>query len=183
MARYYRQPLQPERHLHILRTHTRGIFTRKMEGYPMTQTTTARTASSAAKRRRAGKYAHTLNVWPVRTRKDYDRAVAVVRELAAFAEGTLSPPDQARLDVFTDLVEAYEKKHIRTFFKNQSPLEFLKELLKDRDMNASDLGRLLDNRQLGPAILRGERQLSKAHIRTLSRYFGLPADVFLSSPD
>jgi antitoxin component HigA of HigAB toxin-antitoxin module len=55
----------------------------------------------------------------------------------------------------------------------------LQELLKDRDMNASDLGRLLGNRQLGAAILWGERQLSKAHIRILSGHFELPSDVFL----
>ncbi|HBF34692.1 TPA: hypothetical protein DDW35_09020 [Candidatus Sumerlaeota bacterium] len=136
-------------------------------------------AATTGKCKKTSKYAQLLNVWAIHTKKDYDRAIAVVHELAVFTEGTLSPIDQARLDVFADLVEAYEKKHVRPFFKKLSQADFLKELLKDREMNASDLGRLLGNRQLGAAILRGERQLSKAHIRILSDHFGLPADLFL----
>jgi len=145
----------------------------------MTHVAPHTTTATPVLRSRRGKYAHTLNVWPIRTQKDYDLAAKVVNELAIRPEGSLSPEDQARLDIFTDLIEAYEKKHVRPFFKKLSQADFLKELLRDREMNASDLGRLLGNRQLGSAILRGERQLSKAHIRILSDHFGLPADVFL----
>jgi antitoxin component HigA of HigAB toxin-antitoxin module len=47
-------------------------------------------------------------------------------------------------------------------------------------MNASDLGRLLGQRELGPKILNGARSLSKRHIRKLSEYFGVTADTFLN---
>jgi antitoxin component HigA of HigAB toxin-antitoxin module len=43
--------------------------------------------------------------------------------------------------------------------------------MESAEMNASELGRLLGHRQLGAAILRGERQLSKAHIRALADHF------------
>ena len=40
-------------------------------------------------------------------------------------------------------------------------------------MSESDLGRLLGDRSLGHRILAGERELSKAHIRTLAAHFRL----------
>ena len=43
-------------------------------------------------------------VWPIRTEEDYDRAVAVVNRLATHPEGSLSPADQARLDIFSELI-------------------------------------------------------------------------------
>jgi antitoxin component HigA of HigAB toxin-antitoxin module len=36
------------------------------------------------------------------------------------------------------------------------------------------------SRNLGAMILRGERKLTLNHVRTLSRHFGVSADVFLS---
>jgi antitoxin component HigA of HigAB toxin-antitoxin module len=46
-------------------------------------------------------------------------------------------------------------------------------------MSAPDLGRLLGNRPLGAAILRGERGLSKTHIRTLADRFKANPGLFL----
>lgn len=50
-------------------------------------------------------------------------------------------------------------------------------------MNASDLGRLLGNRQTGHAILSGQRPLSKRHISILSERFRLSPEAFFSVPD
>jgi antitoxin component HigA of HigAB toxin-antitoxin module len=60
-------------------------------------------------------------------------------------------------------------------------IEVLRFLMEGHDMSASDLGRLLGNRELGAAILRGDRSLSKAHIQTLSRHFAVSTDLFLKS--
>jgi antitoxin component HigA of HigAB toxin-antitoxin module len=47
-------------------------------------------------------------------------------------------------------------------------------------MNSSKLGELLgNNRSLGAKILRGERQLSKAHIRILAERFKVNPALFL----
>jgi len=46
-------------------------------------------------------------------------------------------------------------------------------------MTASDLGRLLGQRQLGATILRGDRKLSKTHIRRLAEHFHVDAGLFL----
>ncbi|MFI5381812.1 MAG: hypothetical protein ACHRHE_21145, partial [Tepidisphaerales bacterium] len=58
-------------------------------------------------------------------------------------------------------------------------IDVLKELLDERGLSPSDLGRILGSRTLGSAILRRQRQLSKSHILTLTRYFGASADLLL----
>ncbi|MHC5037339.1 MAG: helix-turn-helix domain-containing protein [Planctomycetota bacterium] len=76
------------------------------------------------------------------------------------------------IDIYEDMTSDLGKKKI-------SPLSALKYLLDENRMNASDLGRLLGNRALGSAILRGERSLSKTHISKLSKRFKVSADLFL----
>ena len=44
---------------------------------------------------------------------------------------------------------------------------------------ADDLGRLLGERSLGPAILRGDRELSEAHVRTRCAHFKVSPAVFI----
>lgn len=46
-------------------------------------------------------------------------------------------------------------------------------------MTASDLGNLLGSRSLGSKILRGERELSKTHLRMLAERFKVDAGLFL----
>jgi len=83
------------------------------------------------------------------------------------------------LETLTILFEAYEKEHERIDTSHLSPLEILRFLLESNNMNGSDLGRLLGNRAIGPKILNGSRQLSKAHIRRLGQHFKVDAGLFL----
>jgi plasmid maintenance system antidote protein VapI len=48
-------------------------------------------------------------------------------------------------------------------------------------MSASDLGRILGNRTLGPAIIRGDRKISKANAIKLGKYFKLNPGIFLQA--
>jgi len=53
--------------------------------------------------------------------------------------------------------------------------------LDAHNLGAADLARLLGvHRSLGGMILRGERQLTLAHVRTLARHFCVSADLFLA---
>jgi len=55
----------------------------------------------------------------------------------------------------------------------------LQYLCEQNDMPASALGELLGNRSLGSKVLRGERQLSKEHIRKRCDRFSVSSDLFL----
>ena len=85
------------------------------------------------------------------------------------------------LDTLTILFEAYEEAHPPFKDKDLSGLEALKFLMEQNGMNASALGRLLGDRSLGGRVLKGERELSKAHIRKLCDHFKVGADLFLDS--
>jgi antitoxin component HigA of HigAB toxin-antitoxin module len=99
-----------------------------------------------------------------------DRLTSVPRLTAGQAE---------YLETLTILFEAYEAEHERIETSHLSPRDVLRFLLESNGMNGSDLGRLLGNRELGPKILSGSRQLSKAHIRKLADRFNVDAGLFL----
>jgi HTH-type transcriptional regulator/antitoxin HigA len=82
------------------------------------------------------------------------------------------------LDTLAILFEAYEKVHPPFEDEPISGVEMLKFLMEQHDMNASDLGRLLGERSLGGRVLKGERSLSKAHIRKLCEQFKVGPDLF-----
>ncbi|HEX4796669.1 MAG TPA: hypothetical protein VH370_22950 [Humisphaera sp.] len=82
------------------------------------------------------------------------------------------------LETLTVLMAKYEDD-TETIGEGLSPLEIVKHLMQEHGMSASDLGRELGERSLGPKILNGHRELSKQHIRKLAEYFGVRADLFL----
>lgn len=121
----------------------------------------------------------TLPVWPIRTQEDYQRASEIVEKLAVKGEDNLTGAELDQLDIFDALIQAYEEAHYPINLSKLSPVELLKSLMETSEMNESDLGRLLGDRPLGHRILKGERELSKKHIRILSDYFKIDPGVFL----
>lgn len=116
-------------------------------------------------------------VRPIRDRVGYENALTVADRLAG--RENLTSDQEDYFDLLTDQIEKYEDEHYPIDTSNITPLEMLKFLLEENGMNGSDLGRLLGQRQLGNAILRGERQLSKTHIKRLAEHFKVDAGLFL----
>ena len=83
------------------------------------------------------------------------------------------------LDTLTILVEVYENQRHEIDLSGMTPVDALKYLMEQHGISGRDLGRLLGQPQLGAKILRGKRELSKAHIRTLAERFGVDAGLFL----
>jgi HTH-type transcriptional regulator/antitoxin HigA len=99
----------------------------------------------------------------------YENAMDLINKLTSLArptEGQLK-----YLDTLTILVERYEDETEGVEPKGVDSLSVLRFLMEDRGMSASDLGRLLGDRSLGPKILNGDRALSKAHVKILSKHF------------
>lgn len=115
---------------------------------------------------------------PIRTKRDYSAAVKVMEKLAIQGEESLNKDELDYLDVLTDLVETYDSEHFPES-KDGTPLDRLKGLLEESGLSTADLGRLIGNSGLASQIMLGRRQLSKTHIRILSRHFKLDADYFL----
>ena len=116
-------------------------------------------------------------VRPIHSDAALERAQSIVDSFAGRKHLTRDQMDY--LDAWARMIEAYEKQRYASEYAKRDTLELLRFLLKENDMSASDLGRLLGSRQLGSKILRGERGLSKAQIKKLADRFAVNASLFL----
>ena len=116
-------------------------------------------------------------VRPIRDEVDYENAIRVADMLAGLDPMTRDQEDY--FDLLTDQIEKYEDEHYPIDTSSITPLDTLKFLLEQSGMSGSELGRLLGQRQLGNAILRGDRQLSKSHIKKLAEHFKMEPGLFL----
>ena len=112
---------------------------------------------------------------PIRRKGDYNRAIQIAARLAA---KTVLNKDQADyLESLVTLIEAYERKSL--VVRKKDSLANLKFLMEANQLTASDLGRILGQRQLGAKILSRNRDLSKAHIKKLATHFAVDPGLFL----
>ncbi len=118
-----------------------------------------------------------LPLRPIHDDIEYDNAVEILDRLAVLDERTEDQEDY--LETLSGLVERYDDEHFAINDSDISPIESLRYLCELNDMTASALGELLGNRSLGSKVLRGERQLSKEHIRKLCDRFSVSSDLFL----
>lgn len=78
-------------------------------------------------------------------------------------------------------VEDYEQEKKLTELKRLRPIELLKHLLEENDMNTSDLGYILGSRGLASEVLNENRGLSKTLIRKLADAFSVDPALFLET--
>jgi len=116
---------------------------------------------------------------PIRNQRQLAQAHAMIDELTRIPEAKLTPGQADYLEVLGDLAAKFENPRMIDQVKNVSGLDVLKHLLEANDLNASDLGRILGQREVGSKLLRGERRISRSHAKTLGDRFGLPAETFL----
>jgi HTH-type transcriptional regulator/antitoxin HigA len=114
---------------------------------------------------------------PIKDDVDYENAVELVDRLAVLAAPTEDQADY--LATLTELVAKYDEEHFALDIAHLSGLDTLKYLVESHAMTASQLGELLGNRSLGSKLLRGERELSKRHLRILADHFKVDASVLL----
>lgn len=92
--------------------------------------------------------------------------------------GEFSRDQEDYFDHLCTLIERYDAGHVK--WPKISGLEMLKYLLENHGMNGADLSRLLGaSRQLGPMILRGDREITAEHARALGKHFALSPGVFI----
>ena len=114
---------------------------------------------------------------PIHDKVDFENVTEITDAMAGHK---LTPDQEDYFDLLCRLIEDYEKEQGLPAPK-ASGLDALRHLLDAHDMSAADLARLLGvHRTLGGMILRGERQLTLAHVRTLAKHFSVSADLFLA---
>jgi HTH-type transcriptional regulator/antitoxin HigA len=112
----------------------------------------------------------------IRTEDEYDRMLAVVRELFDKGENHLSEEEGRLVELLAVLVEEYEDR-VHPLPKGR-PHKMLASLLEEKGLKPHDLWSLLPKSRVSE-ILSGKRAISKAQARKLSEFFRVPADLFL----
>ena len=114
---------------------------------------------------------------PIHDKVEFENVTEITDAMAGHK---LTPDQDDYFDLLCRLIEDYEKEHALLDTSKVTALDALRHLLDAHNMSAADLARLLDvHRTLGAMILRGERQLTLAHVRTLAKRFRVSADLFL----
>jgi antitoxin component HigA of HigAB toxin-antitoxin module len=119
--------------------------------------------------------AHPLR--PIADEVDFRNAQEIADRLAVLDRRTRDQDDY--LETLTLLMAKYEDDHDPIRTGDLEPAAIVRQLMSGHDMTASDLGRLLGNRTLGPAILRGERELSHANIVSHANHIRVIAILLL----
>lgn len=114
---------------------------------------------------------------PIHDKADYANTVEVADAFAGF-EGKMTADQEDYFDHLCTLLERYDADHAK--WRKVSGIEMLRFLLENHEMNGADLSRLLGaSRQLGPMILRGDREITAEHARMLGKHFALSPGIFI----
>jgi antitoxin component HigA of HigAB toxin-antitoxin module len=117
---------------------------------------------------------------PIRDRADYQNTTEITKALAGH---DLAPDQEDCFDLLCSLIEDYDRERVASPARKITGLAALQHLLDENGMTAADLARLLGvRRTLGAMILRGERQLTLAHVRTVAEPFKVSAGLFIERP-
>lgn len=114
------------------------------------------------------------DIKPIRTEKDYRRALAEVERLWGAKLGT---PAGDRLDVLATLIDAYEAAHDP--MDPPDPIEAIKFRMEQQGLTRKDLEPLIGTRTRIAEVLNRRRSLSIGMIRRLHKALGISAEVLI----
>jgi len=115
-----------------------------------------------------------MEIKPIRTERDYERALREVEQLMDAKPGTA---EDDRLDVLATLVDAYESKHFP--IDPPDPIEAIRFRLEQQGLDPSALVGVIGGRSRVYEVMNGKRSLSLEMIRRLHERFGIPAEVLI----
>lgn len=111
---------------------------------------------------------------PIRSKADYDEALAEVERLWGARLGT---PEGDRLDILATLIEAYDDKHYP--MDPPDPIAAIKFCMEQQGLTRKDLEPMIGSRTRVAEVLNGRRNLSITMIRKLHAKLGIPAEVLI----
>ena len=117
-----------------------------------------------------------MNIKPIKTKKDYNRALKRIEDLWGAKENT---PAGDEFEVLFTLVEAYEEKHYP--IPPPHPIEAIRFRLEHMEVDEKVLIKILGGRSRKSEILSGRRKLSLAMIRELHDKLNIPAETLIAA--
>jgi HTH-type transcriptional regulator/antitoxin HigA len=118
----------------------------------------------------------TMDIAPIRTRRDYRNALRRIEGLMRAKRGT---PKGDRLDVLVTLVEAWERQHYPLGFPD--PIEAIKYHMDQKGLQPRDLIPFIGSRNRVHEVLNRRRSLTLDMIRRLREGLGIPAESLIKN--
>ena len=119
-----------------------------------------------------------MNIRPIKTEADYERALAEIEQLWGAAVNT---PKGDKLDILLALVEAYEQAHYP--IDPPDPVEAIKFRMEQLGLTRKDLEPYLGKRGRVAEVLNGQRKLSLNMIRRLHTHLHIPLESLIGLSD
>jgi HTH-type transcriptional regulator/antitoxin HigA len=117
-----------------------------------------------------------MDIRPIKTKRDYQCALARVEELMDAKPGT---PGGDELDVLATLVEAYEDKHFP--IDAPDPVEAILFRMEQMGLTRKDLEPYLGSRHRVSEVLNRKRALSLSMIRRLHKGLRIPLENLIGN--
>lgn len=115
-----------------------------------------------------------MKIRPIRSEDDYQRAV---RRIESLMSAKRDSEDGDELDVWTTLVDAYERENFTVEFPG--PIEAVLFRMEQLGLERKDLEPYIGSRARVSEILNKRRSLSLAMIRALHKNLGIPLEVLV----
>jgi HTH-type transcriptional regulator / antitoxin HigA len=118
-----------------------------------------------------------LGIKPIKTEKDYDRALKLVEDLM---DAEADTPAGDALEVLVTLIEAYEAK--RWPIDLPDPIDAIRVRMEQYHLRPRDLEPYLGSSGRVSEVLNRRRPLTLAMIRKLNQSLRIPARVLVQEP-
>ena len=114
----------------------------------------------------------------IATEEENGRAIAIVESLMEKGERSMTPEEDALLDLLTNLIRDYEATAYPRR-ERSSPHEMVAFLLEQRGLAPKDLWPVIGSKSRVSEILAGRRSISKEQAKKLAEFFRVRADLFI----
>ncbi len=117
-----------------------------------------------------------MNIKPIRTKKDYEQALARLEVIFDSKRGT---DEGDELEILGMLIENYENENFPVGFPD--PVEAIKFRMEQLGYNQTDLANVVGLKSRASEILNRKRKLSLEMIRQLHDKLNIPTEVLIQA--
>ncbi len=117
-----------------------------------------------------------MNIKPIKTKKDYDQALA---RLVVIFDAKIGTPKGDELEVLGMLIDNYENEKFPIGFPD--PVEAIKFRMEQLGYNQTDLANVVGLKSRASKILNRKRKLSVKMIRQIHERLNIPTEVLIQA--
>ena len=115
-----------------------------------------------------------MNIHPIKTEKDYEKALERLEDVF---DAKLGTKEGDELEILSILIEKYEDEYFPIDLPD--PIEAIKFRMEQLGMKQNDLTELIGFKSRVSEILNKKRKLTLEMIRNLNEYLSIPTNVLI----